>query len=100
MKKKTFLCIAIAFLTCGIGYVGYMYYLNTTTIHFMIDNKEVNTHTITLEYEDNLQIDKDTIQLRAIRNKKDISKYITISHNEDGVIYFLKKYIEENDLVS
>lgn len=36
----------------------------------------------------------------AIDELKDISKYITISHNEDGVIYFLKKYIEENDLVS
>ena len=30
----------------------------------------------------------------AIDELKDISKYITISHNEDGVIYFLKKYID------
>lgn len=28
---------------------------------------------------------------------KDVSKYITISHNEDGVIYFLKKYINDID---
>ena len=28
---------------------------------------------------------------------KDVSKYVTISHNEDGVIYFLKKYINDID---
>ena len=30
---------------------------------------------------------------------KDVSKYITISHNEDGVIYFLKKYINDNKII-
>ena len=35
----------------------------------------------------------------AIDELKDISKYITISHNEDGVIYFLRGYFKENNLV-
>ena len=100
MKKKTFLCIAIAFLTCGIGYVGYMYYLNATTIHFMVDNKEVKEHTITLEYKDNLQIDKKQIKLQAFRNKKDISKYIKVEKHELTQLktYEVNFYIEEWDL--
>ena len=36
----------------------------------------------------------------ALDDVKEVSKYVTISHNKDGVIYFLKKYIDENNLVS
>ena len=36
----------------------------------------------------------------ALDDVKAVSDYVTISHNRDGVIYFLKKYIEENNLVS
>lgn len=31
----------------------------------------------------------------AIDEIKDVSKYVTISHDEDGVIYFLKEYIKK-----
>lgn len=31
---------------------------------------------------------------------KDVSDYVTISHNSDGVVYFLKKYLKENNLLS
>lgn len=100
MKKKVFLCIAITLLTCGIGYVGYMYYLQATTIHFMVDNKEVKEHTITLEYKDNLQIDKKQIKLQAFRNKKDISKYIKVEKHELTQLktYEINFYIDEWDL--
>lgn len=36
----------------------------------------------------------------ALDEVKDVSNYVTISHNDDGVIYFLKGYLRENDLVS
>lgn len=32
----------------------------------------------------------------ALDDVKDVSNYITVSHNEDGVIYFLKGYLNEN----
>lgn len=31
----------------------------------------------------------------ALEIVKDVSDYVTISHNEDGVVYFLRKYLEE-----
>lgn len=34
----------------------------------------------------------------ALKEVKDVSNYITLSHNEDGVIYFLKKYLKEDNL--
>lgn len=36
----------------------------------------------------------------ALDDVKNVSDYVTISHNDDGVIYFLKGYLEGNDLVS
>lgn len=36
----------------------------------------------------------------ALDEVKEASDYITISHNDDGVIYFLRGYLRENDLVS
>lgn len=36
----------------------------------------------------------------ALDDVKNVSDYITISHNDDGVIYFLKRYLEKNNLVS
>ena len=35
----------------------------------------------------------------ALEDVKDVSNYVTISHNDDGVIYFLRRYLSENDLV-
>lgn len=34
----------------------------------------------------------------ALPEVKEVSNYITISHNNDGVIYFLKEYLKENNL--
>lgn len=31
----------------------------------------------------------------ALDDVKDVSDYVTLSHNEDGVVYFLRKYLEE-----
>lgn len=31
---------------------------------------------------------------------KEASDYITISHNDDGVVYFLRNYFKENDLIN
>lgn len=36
----------------------------------------------------------------ALDEVKIVSDYVTISHNDDGVIYFLKGYLRENDLVN
>ena len=36
----------------------------------------------------------------ALNDVKDVSDYVTISHNDDGVIYFLKGYFKENNLIS
>lgn len=36
----------------------------------------------------------------ALNDVKNVSDYITISHNDDGVIYFLKGYLRENNLVN
>lgn len=36
----------------------------------------------------------------ALDDVKDVSDYVTISHNEDGVIYFLKGYLDRDNLVS
>lgn len=36
----------------------------------------------------------------ALSDVKDVSDYVTISHNDDGVIYFLKEYLKENNLVN
>lgn len=36
----------------------------------------------------------------ALEEVKSVSNYITISHNDDGVIYFLKEYLKENNLFS
>jgi len=36
----------------------------------------------------------------ALSEVKNVSDYVTISHNNDGVIYFLKGYMRGNDLVS
>lgn len=36
----------------------------------------------------------------ALEEVKDVSNYVTISHNDDGVIYFLRGYFKENDLIS
>ena len=35
----------------------------------------------------------------ALSEVQDVSDYVTISHNEDGVMYFLKGYFKENNLV-
>ena len=35
----------------------------------------------------------------ALDDVKLVSNYVTISHNDDGVIYFLKSYLNENNLV-
>lgn len=35
----------------------------------------------------------------ALDEVKNVSNYITISHNDDGVIYFLKEYFGENNLI-
>lgn len=35
----------------------------------------------------------------ALNDVKDVSDYVTISHNEDGVVYFLKGYLRENNLL-
>lgn len=35
----------------------------------------------------------------ALECVKDVSDYITISHNEEGVMYFLRGYLNEDDLV-
>ena len=51
--------------------------------------------------------DVDMIQLsgvgvamgNALDTVKDVSDYVTISHNEDGVIYFLRGYFKENNLL-
>ena len=34
----------------------------------------------------------------ALNSVKKVSDYITISHNNDGVVYFLKLYLKENNL--
>lgn len=34
----------------------------------------------------------------ALKEVKNVSDYVTISHNKDGVIYFLKNYFNESDL--
>lgn len=34
----------------------------------------------------------------ALNSVKKVSDYITISHNDDGVVYFLKLYLKENNL--
>lgn len=36
----------------------------------------------------------------ALDSVKDVSNYVTISHNDDGVVYFLRGYLDENNLVS
>lgn len=36
----------------------------------------------------------------ALDDVKEVSDYVTISHNNDGVIYFLKGYLNENNLGS
>lgn len=36
----------------------------------------------------------------ALSDVKDVSDYVTLSHNDDGVIYFLKEYLKENNLVN
>lgn len=36
----------------------------------------------------------------ALDEVKSVSNYTTISHNDDGVVYFLKGYLNENNLVS
>ena len=36
----------------------------------------------------------------ALDDVKEVSDYITISHNDDGVIYFLREYFKENNLVT
>ena len=35
----------------------------------------------------------------ALGDVKKVSDYITISHNEDGVVYFLKEYLNKNNLL-
>lgn len=66
-----------------------------------IDNRDV------IAFGDGLN-DVDMIKLsgigvamgNALSCVKDVSDYVTISHNSDGVIYFLKKYLKENNLVN
>ena len=36
----------------------------------------------------------------ALDSVKDVANYVTISHNDDGVIYFLRRYLDRNNLVS
>lgn len=36
----------------------------------------------------------------ALDEVKTVSNYVTISHNRDGVVYFLNKYLKENDLIN
>lgn len=36
----------------------------------------------------------------ALDEVKDVSNYVTISHNDDGVVYFLRGYFKENNLVN
>lgn len=66
-----------------------------------IDNKDV------IAFGDGLN-DVDMVKLsgigvamgNALDNVKEVSDYVTISHNDDGVIYFLKEYLNENNLVN
>lgn len=65
-----------------------------------IDNSDV------IAFGDGLN-DVDMIKLsgigvamgNALEEVKSVSNYVTISHNDDGVIYFLRGYFKENDLV-
>ena len=72
----------------------------------IMDLENINNHDV-IAFGDGLN-DVDMIKLsgigvamgNALSDVKDVSNYVTISHNEDGVIYFLKGYFKEDNLVS
>lgn len=73
----------------------------------VIMEKENITNENVIAFGDGLN-DVDMIKLvgtgvamgNALDEVKDVSNYITISHNDDGVIYFLRGYLKENNLLS
>lgn len=66
----------------------------------------INNHNV-IAFGDGLN-DVDMVKLsgvgvamgNALDDVKIVSDYVTISHNDDGVIYFLKDYLRENNLIS
>ena len=66
-------------------------------------NRENITSEDVISFGDGLN-DVDMIRMcgigvamgNALEEVKAVSNYVTVSHNDDGVIYFLKKYLNEN----
>ena len=75
-------------------------------IKYIMDIENVNNENI-ITFGDGLN-DVDMIKNsgigvamgNALMEVKNVSDYTTISHNDDGVIYFLKGYLDKNNLIS
>lgn len=98
--KKSIIYILLALISALLIGFGYAYYRHSTTIFFAIDGEQVTSHHMTMEYEDNLRITPETIQLTATRNNKDVTNLIKVKkHNLTELkTYDIDFYIEEWDL--
>ena len=66
-----------------------------------IDNKNVITFGDGLNDVDMIKNSGIGVAMgNALMEVKAVSDYTTISHNDDGVIYFLREYFKENNLVT
>lgn len=74
-------------------------------IKVIMDMEGINNQDV-IAFGDGLN-DVDMVKLsgigvamgNALSNVKEVSDYVTISHNDDGVICFLKEYLSENNLI-